>query len=186
MRTLFGFGVGPLKLLEISMMRPRIALLALNVAVLVIAGCGRTNSSSTIHSEESAFDLAAMRSVIEARNQQFTNAHLVGSLDSAAMVNIFTSDARILPPNADPVIGRPAIEALTALYMTMGITEFREETTAFYGNDEMLVDEGAYVFVYDEGKTERGKYVNIWRKEGGEWKIYSNMWNTNTPPAAAN
>jgi len=42
--------------------------------------------------------------------QHFTNAHVVGSLDSAAMVNIFTSDARILPPNADPVIGRPAIE----------------------------------------------------------------------------
>ncbi len=42
--------------------------------------------------------------------QHFTNAHVVGSLDSAAMVSIFTSDARILPPNADPVIGRPAIE----------------------------------------------------------------------------
>jgi ketosteroid isomerase-like protein len=168
------------------MTRRRIALLALNLAVLAIAGCGRTNSSSTIHSEASAFDLAAVRAVIEARNQQFTNAHVVGSLDSAAMVNIFTSDARILPPDADPVIGRPAIEALTGLYMTMGITEFREETTVFYGNREMVVDEGTYVFVYDEGRTtERGKYVNIWRKEGGEWKIYSNMWNTNAPPVAA-
>jgi hypothetical protein len=58
--------------------------------------------------------------------------------------------------------------------------------TVFYGNHEMVVDEGTYVFVYDEGRTtERGKYVNIWRKEGGEWKIYSNMWNTNAPPVAA-
>jgi ketosteroid isomerase-like protein len=168
------------------MTRPRIALLALNLAALVIAGCGRPNGSSTVHSEAPPFDLAAMRSEIDTRNQQFTSAHLVGSLDSAAMVNIFTSDARILPPNADPVIGRPAIEALTALYMTMGITEFREETTAFYGNHELLVDEGTYVFVYGEGKTERGKYVNIWRKEGAEWKIYSNMWNTNAPSAADN
>lgn len=167
------------------MTRPQIVLLALTLAVMAIIGCGRTNGSSSTRSEASTFDLAAMRSAIEARNQQFTNAHVVGSLDSAAMVNIFTSDARILPPNADPVIGRPAIEALTALYMTMGITEFREETTAFYGNQEMLVDEGTYVFVYDEGRTtERGKYVNIWRKEGGEWKIYSNMWNTNAPAAA--
>jgi len=166
------------------MTRPRIALLALNLAVLAIAGCGRTDSSSTTRSDTPAFDLTAMRSAIEARNEEFTKAHLVGSLDSAAMVNIFTSDARILPPNADPVIGRSAIEALTALYMTMGVTEFREETTAFYGNQEMLVDEGTYVFAYDGGrKTERGKYVNIWRKEAGEWKIYSNMWNTNAPPA---
>jgi ketosteroid isomerase-like protein len=172
--------------MEISMTRPRIALLALNVAVLVIAGCGQTDGDYAKDSQPPAFDLAAMQSMIEERNQQFTKAHLVGSLDSAAMVNIFTSDARILPPDADPVIGRPAIEALTALYMTMGITEFVEETTAFYGNHELLVDEGRYVFVWDEGKTERGKYVNVWRKEGGEWKIYSNMWNTNAPPAAAN
>lgn len=168
------------------MMCSRLALLAFNLVVLAIAGCGRTNASSTTQSETSAFDLPAMRSAIEARNREFTNAHVVGSLDSAAMVNIFTSDARILPPNADPVIGSPAIEALTALYMTMGITEFREETTVFYGNQEMLVDEGTYVFAYNGGrKTERGKYVNIWRKEGGEWKIYSNMWNSNAPPAAA-
>jgi ketosteroid isomerase-like protein len=166
------------------MKRLQIVLLALPLALLAIIGCGRTDGSSSHRSEAPAFDLATMRLEIEALNRQFTNAHLVGSLDSAAMVNIFTSDARILPPDADPVIGRPAIEALTALYMTMGITEFREETTTFYGNEEMLVDEGTYIFVYDEGRlTERGKYLNIWRKEGGEWKIYSNMWNTNAPPA---
>jgi ketosteroid isomerase-like protein len=163
------------------MTAPRIVLPALTLAVLAAIGCGSKDGSPS-PVEASAFDLAAMRSAIEARNQQFTRAHVVGSLDSAAMVNIFTSDARILPPGADPVIGRPAIEALTALYMTMGITEFREETTAFYGNDEMLVDEGTYIFVYGEGlTTERGKYVNIWRREGGEWKIHSNMWNTNAP-----
>lgn len=149
---------------------------------LSVLGCGSSSAGSSAEEAATGFDLAAVRAEIEARNQQFTAAHVVGSLDSAAMVNIFTSDARILPPNSDPVVGRPAIEALTSLYMTMGITDFREETVQIYGNHEMLVDEGTYIFTYGPGRTtEKGKYVNIWRKEGGEWKIYSNMWNANSP-----
>lgn len=159
-------------------------LLTLTLAALPALGCGGTGGGAAATRDSAvAFDLSAMRAEIEARNRIFTEAHVV--IDSAAMVNIFTTDARILPPNADPVIGRPAIEAMTAQYMTFGITEFREETSAFYGNEELLVDEGTYVMTYDKGRsTEKGKYVNVWRKEGGEWKIYSNMWNTNAPTAA--
>ena len=160
---------------------PRL-LLALTLTGLPALGCGRPDVGPTTSRRDSVvtFDLAAMRREIEARNRRFTNAHVIG--DSTAMVDIFTDDARVLPPGADPVIGRPAIEALTAQYLTYGITEFREETTAFYGNDDMLIDEGTYVMVYDHGRTtEQGKYVNIWRKERGEWRIHSNMWNANAP-----
>lgn len=159
-----------------------VALGALALVAISATGCNRpaTPSSNTIPDSSAAFDVAAMRPVIEARNRAFTQAHVVS--DSAGMVNIFTSDARVLPPNAEPVIGKRAIEILTAQYLTYGITEFREETTAFYGNQDMLIDEGTYVMVYDKGKTtEKGKYVNIWRQENGEWKIYSNMWNSSTP-----
>jgi ketosteroid isomerase-like protein len=46
----------------------------------------------------------------------------------------------------------------------------------------MLVDEGTYFLAYDEGRqSETGKYLNIWRRERGEWKIHSNMWNPNAP-----
>lgn len=167
------------------MIRTPIILLTLTLTGLSTSGCGNTDAaSSTLHRDgRVAFDLSAMRTEIEARNRVFTNAHVIG--DSAAMVNIFASDARVLPPNADPVIGRPAIEALTAQYLTFGITEFREETTAFYGNQDLLIDEGTYIMAYDKGKTvEEGKYVNIWRKEGGEWKLFSNIWNTNAPVTA--
>lgn len=167
------------------MKRIPIVLLTLTLTGLSAIGCGSTDSaSSTLHRDSAVtFDVSAMRPEIEARNRLFTNAHVIG--DSAAMVNIFTADARVLPPNADPVIGRRAIEVLTAQYLNFGITEFREETTAFYGNQDLLIDEGTYVMVYDKGKTtEKGKYVNIWRKESGEWKIYSNMWNSNAPATA--
>jgi uncharacterized protein (TIGR02246 family) len=167
------------------MTRIPVVLLTITLAGLSTIGCDRADPavSSRAPDGTAPFDVAAMRPEIEARNRVFTNAHVIG--DSAAMVNIFSADARVLPPNADPVIGRRAIEELTAQYLTFGITEFREETVAFYGNQDLLVDEGTYVMVYDKGRTtERGKYVNIWRREGGEWRIYSNMWNSNAPAAA--
>lgn len=165
------------------MSRTAILLLTLTVAGASLTGCANTSPESSTP-DAGSFDLEAMRTMVEARNKVFTEAHVV--IDSAAMVNIFTSDARVLPPNADPVIGRPAIETMTAQYMAFGITEFTEQTTAFYGNAEMLVDEGTYVMAWDKGKSrESGKYVNIWRREGGEWKIHSNMWNTNAPSSGA-
>jgi hypothetical protein len=30
---------------------------------------------------------------------------------------------------------------------------------------------------------DKGKYIAIWRKEDGDWKIFSNMYNSNLPPA---
>lgn len=77
-----------------------------------------------------------MKKVIEEKNNQFTEAHITGKKDSAVMVNYFTRDAKVFPPNSDAVIGLPAIAALTSQYMKFEIQDFREETTAFYGNDE--------------------------------------------------
>lgn len=54
--------------------------------------------------EAAAFDLEKARQVIESKNAQFTMAHVTG--DRATIDGMFTDDARVLPPNADPVIGR--------------------------------------------------------------------------------
>ena len=125
-----------------------------------------------------------MRKVIEANNHRFTAAHVKG--DQATIDAMFTLDAKCLPPGADPVIGRAAIAKLTAEYIAGGVSEFSEETTDFYGNEDLLIDQGNYVMVYGKERTrETGKYVNIWRKEEGVWKIYSNIWNANAPQIVA-
>lgn len=73
---------------------------------------------------------------------------------------MFLPDARSYPPGAPAAVGIDAIHALTVDFLKVGITEFREETTAFYGNAEYVVDEGIYVLRYG-GVTERGKYINV-------------------------
>jgi len=152
---------------------------------LLSAGCCSTGSTpATTTSNSKAFDLAAAKQVIQENNRRFTRAHVIG--DKATIDNMVTRDAKCFAPNAAPVIGRDAIAELNAQYIAYGISEFTEVTTDFFGNEEFLIDVGSYVMVYGPDKTrETGSYVNIWKQEEGVWKIYTNMWNTDTPPTPA-
>lgn len=124
------------------------------------------------------FNMAAAKKYIREKNKQFTEAHVSG--DNLAIDTLFTLDAKSFPPNAEPVIGRDAISKLTAEYIKYGVSQFHEETVEFYGNEDLLIDQGNYTMTYGPDSTfEKGKYINVWKKVDGQWKIYSNMWNTN-------
>jgi ketosteroid isomerase-like protein len=136
--------------------------------------------SDTDKDSAATFDLTAMKKIIQEKNNQFAQAHITG--DTAFLNNIFTQDAKVFAPNSEVVIGRPAIAELNSQYVNLGIKEFREETTAFYGNEDYLIDEGNYIFIYGKDNTiDKGKYLNVWKREDGDWKIFTNMWNTNMP-----
>lgn len=164
------------------MKKTLIAFLAAALAGLLVVGCGEGELRAEPAGREGSapFDLAEMKKMIEDKNEQFTRAHVTG--DRTVIDELFTEDARVLPPGADPVVGRAAIDELTAQYIEYGIAQFSEETTDFYGNGQLLIDQGNYVLVYGPDDTvEKGKYLNVWKYVSGEWKIYSNIWNANAP-----
>ena len=144
--------------------------------ILLLGACSRPAAPDTA----APFDLAAARQEITALNARFTQAHV--DRDSLTIDSMLTADARSLPPGADAAVGLPAIHALTMDYLMAGVTEFREETVDFYGNAEMLVDQGTYVLTYGTpAVTEHGKYLNVWVRQGGAWKIRTNIWNSSAP-----
>lgn len=154
---------------------------ALFLAVLAAcSGGGHPASTAGRGMPPASFDLTAARQEITALNARFTAAHVageVGTIDS-----MFTADARSLPPGAAPAVGIAAIHALTMEYLKAGVTEFREETTDFYGSADLVVDQGTYVLTYGTpAVTERGKYLNVWVREGDAWKIRTNIWNADAP-----
>jgi len=150
-------------------------LIGCGLALLVL-GCNQQ--------QKPAFDVTAMKKIIEEKNNQFTKAHITG--DTAFLNNIFTQDAKAFPPNSDVVTGRPAIAAVNSQWVNFDIKEFREETIAFYGNEDYLIDEGNYYVRYGKDNTiDKGKYLNVWKKEDGDWKIFSNIWNTSMPATPA-
>lgn len=139
------------------------------VTALFATACGGASSES--------FDLAAVRQEIAALNEQFTQAHLTG--DVALIDAMFTADAVSHPPGTASVRGPQALHDFTVAYIALGISEFREESSEFYGNAELVVDAGTYVVTFGpDYVTERGKYLNVWRNVNGSWKIQSNIWNT--------
>jgi ketosteroid isomerase-like protein len=154
--------------------RPSLATLVAVLSWVLAAGCSRAADSGPA---TPALDLATLRAEIEAKNARFTEAHITG--DSATIDQMFTTDARVLPPGGEPVIGRAAIARLTQEYFDVGVSEFTEKTVDFYGSGDLLIDQGNYAMTYGEPKVlEVGKYLNVWKREDGEWRIYSNIWNT--------
>ncbi|MCB0649158.1 MAG: nuclear transport factor 2 family protein [Saprospiraceae bacterium] len=126
------------------------------------------------------FDLNAAKVEIQEKTQLFTNAHI--TKDTSYLNASFTDDARVFPPNSAVVSGLKAIAQLNYDWVNYGIYEFTEESTSLYGNEDYLIDEGSYYLRYGEENTlDTGKYINIWKNIDGEWKIYSNIWNTNLP-----
>lgn len=138
------------------MMRRTRLLSTLLVAVLASA-CGDRNVGA--RGDDPAFDLEATRTLIAQQNKHFTDAHIAG--DVAAIDAMFAPDARSYPPGAPAAIGLSAIHTLTVDFLKIGVTEFHEETTHFYGNAEYVIDEGTYFLRYGQGEIERGKYVNV-------------------------
>jgi ketosteroid isomerase-like protein len=152
------------------------------LAGICLSGCQSNGpaSTATTESQPAAFDLESAKQIIAEKNKKFTAAHITG--DTAFLNAIFSRDAKIFIPNAAVVTGSEAIAAGNLEYVQFGIQEFREVTTSLYGCENYLIDEGTYYLRYGPDNTsEDGKYINIWKMEDGDWKIFSNIWNTNTP-----
>lgn len=164
---------------------PRSTLLGWSVLASLLTGACAGPAPESPGDDSRPFDLDATRQVIAQLNEQFTTAHLTG--DVAAIDSMFAPDAASYPPGGDAVTDPQAMHEFTVAYIELGLTEFREETTEFYGNAEYVVDAGTYVVTYGPDEvTEHGKYLNVWQKVDGHWKIKSNMWNTNPPSPPAN
>ncbi len=158
----------------------RFAFLGCSVLACLFAGACSGPAPTLTRTEPPPFDLDATRQLIAQQNDRFTNAHLTG--DIATIDSMFAADAKAFPPGA-AAIGPQAMHDFTVDYLKAGLTEFREETTDFYGNAEYVIDAGTYVVTYGPNHvTERGKYLNVWTQVNGSWKIKANMWNTDAPP----
>ena len=154
--------------------------LTIVIATMLTISCNNTAPTDTTKDNSTKFDATALRKIIDEKNNLFTQAHIKG--DTAFLNNIFTQDGRVFAPNSEVITGHSAIAAINLEYINFGIKEFREETTALYGSQDYLINEGNYSMTYGKDNTvDKGKFINIWKHVGNDWKLYSNIWNTNAP-----
>ena len=123
---------------------------------------------------------AAVRAAIEAGNKKFSAAAAKG--DAAAVASLYTTDAEALPPNADVVKGRPAIQAMWTGVFGSGVTGVDLTTLEVEAQGAHAYEVGTYVIkVKDGAVADRGKYVVVWKKVGGQWQLHRDIWNTSQP-----
>jgi uncharacterized protein (TIGR02246 family) len=123
--------------------------------------------------------LAQSKPMIQSLDDKWAEAFNKG--DAAAVAAMYTQDAYVLPPGADMVKGRNAIETLwranmqqisdvkcTALDVKpLGRNAAREIGTCSFKTKAQPPQDGSL------------KYAVVWEKEGGQWKLLQDIWNTN-------
>jgi len=122
---------------------------------------------------------AQSKAIIQKADDRWAEAFNKG--DAAALAAMYTEDAYALPPGAEMLKGRGAIEAFwrqqmqqigdvkcTALDVKrLGRNAAREIGTCSFKTKAQPPQDGAL------------KYAVVWEKEGGQWRLLQDIWNTN-------
>ena len=128
--------------------------------------------------------LDQIRLAMASTNDLF-NTEVFGKRNFNALDDIYTANARILPPGAAMVSGRPAIKE----FWSNLIQSVNAKSAVLTSVDVIPAGDGvveigsAKLTVQPQGQaaTEMDvKYVVYWRQEDGRWKWDVDIWNTNS------
>jgi uncharacterized protein (TIGR02246 family) len=136
--------------------------------IVVIIGCLSVGSPA----------LAQNRATIEKLNDAWTAAFNKG--DAAAVAALYAEDAYVLPPGSAMVKGRAAIEAFWR-QAAQQMTDAKLTTLDVLPLGRSAAREIGTVTLKTKSQPPQevvGKYVVVWRKVGRDWKLATDIWNT--------
>ena len=122
--------------------------------------------------------VAQNKAMIEKLNDAWTAAFNKG--DAAAVAALYTEDAYVLPPGSSMVKGRAAIEAFWR-QAAQQMTDAKLTTVDVLPLGRSAAREVGTVTLKTKSQPPQevvGKYVVVWRKIGRDWKLATDIWNT--------
>ncbi len=132
---------------------------------------------------QKAADPAALKSAIESASTRFEEAF--ARRDAPALAQMYAEDAHAYPPGAPAALGRAGIEELWKGVLAMPVGRIRLETGDVGGEGSTAWESGRYILLGSNGATmDEGKYVVVWKHEESGWKLYRDIWNSDSPPRA--
>ena len=124
-----------------------------------------------------------VRAAIEASNVKFGTAW--GSKDAAALTALYTTNATLMVPNGATVSGSQAILEFWKGGLASAPAVGKLTTVEVEAHGDTAHEVGSYQVSAADGKVvDRGKYVVIWKREGGQWKMHRDIWNSDMPAPA--
>ena len=136
--------------------------------IVVIIGCLSVGSPA----------LAQNKATIEKLNDVWTAGFNKG--DAAAVAALYTEDAYVLPPGSAMVKGRAAIEGFWR-QAAQQMSDAKLTTVDVLPLGRSAAREIGTVTLKTKSQPPQevvGKYVVVWRKVGRDWKLATDIWNT--------
>jgi ketosteroid isomerase-like protein len=117
---------------------------------------------------------------IQATNRIF-ETEAIAQRNFEALDNVYTSDARVLPPGADMVSGRANVKTFWKnAVAAMNVASCRLDTVSVEMLGDAAYEIGRATLTLQGGATVEGKYVVVWKQEDGAWKYHVDIWNMNS------
>ena len=113
---------------------------------------------------------------LDKTNRTFEAAIKTG--DFGAIANVYTKEARILPPGAEMISGTANIVSFwqqAAAGLHLESVELQTVDVSFLNDTAYEI--GRAVLNMAGGATAQAKYVVIWKKEDATWKWHIDIWN---------
>ena len=125
--------------------------------------------------------LEAIRRGMAKTNDLF-NSEVFGKRNFAARDQIYTANARILPPGAPMITGREDIKAFwaSAIESLNASSAVLESVDVIEAGDGVVEIGRATLTAGPGGQQMEVKYVGHWQQEDGHWKWNIDIWNPNS------
>jgi ketosteroid isomerase-like protein len=129
------------------------------------------------------FPLGEIKLSMQQTNDLF-NTEVFGKRNFSALAEIYTSDARILPPCAPLISGREAIQKFWSdlIQTTNAKSAVLASVDVMPAGDGLVEIGHATLTIQPQGQSASEldvKYVVFWRQENGRWKWHVDIWNQN-------
>ena len=118
------------------------------------------------------------KATIDKLNESFIAAFQTG--DTAAIGQMYTEDAYLVSYGGEMVKGRAAIQAFWTK-AAEGISDFKLTTVDVKPLGNEAAREIGTFTLKTKGQPPQevaGKYVVVWQKVGGDWRLATDIWNT--------
>jgi ketosteroid isomerase-like protein len=146
------------------------------IAVCLLFSCAEKKEAG-----KESFDLSAVKNHIIEMNKTYSDRFVKN--DTAFYHERYCIDAEVYSQGVPAVKGRDSIISFFYQNGTNKEAKIELPTGNFYGSSELVVEEGLYNFPDGKGGNfDKGKFIALWKQEGGKWKLYREIWNSDNPP----
>lgn len=120
-----------------------------------------------------------IRDLIASANRKFMDAF--SRSDAAGVAELYTEEAKLLPPGSEMLTGRAAIESFWQGAMDMGIKAAELTTIEVESEGGLACEIGRFALSVQPENAEKtvmtGKYVVVWKNQDGVVKLHIDIWN---------